>query len=154
MECLPPEHESFLNSGCAKMHSKNNDNKNKLIMIETTQPGKLTRPGTKPGSAEMRGMHFASIDLRDNKKKFFYKKPFRHFTYVTTHSPTLPSLYLRHSSFSNTCFASPASQALHLIHLASLPCELISVLQGCQYGTSTKMDALIVYDAFQTFGIM
>ena len=54
------------------------------------------------------------------------------FTYVTTHSPTLPSLYyvtahsptlpllhLLHSSFSNTSFASPTSQALHLIHLAS-----------------------------------
>ena len=26
---------------------------------------------------------------------------FRHFTYVTIHSPTFPSLYLRHSSFSN-----------------------------------------------------
>ena len=58
----------------------------------------------------------------------------RHFTYVTTHSPTLPSLYirhssfsnlpllyLRHSSFSNPSLASPTSQALHLIHLASRP---------------------------------
>ena len=61
-------------------------------------------------------------------------QPFRHFTYVTSHSPTLPSLYLRHSyseilpllhlrhsSFSNPWFASPTSQALHLIHLASRP---------------------------------
>ena len=61
-------------------------------------------------------------------------QPFRHFTYVTTHSPTLPSLYLRHSSFSNPSvalptsqfilqpfFASPTSQALHLIYLASRP---------------------------------
>ena len=37
---------------------------------------------------------------------------FRHFTYVTTHSPTLPSLYLRHNSFSNPFIASPTS---HLI---------------------------------------
>ena len=49
---------------------------------------------------------------------------FRHLTYVTTHSPTLPSLiyvtvhsptlpllHLRHSSFSNPYFASPTSQA-------------------------------------------
>ena len=36
-------------------------------------------------------------------------QPFRHFTYVTIHSPTLPSLYLRHSSFSNPSFASPTS---------------------------------------------
>ena len=37
-------------------------------------------------------------------------QPFRHFTYVTTHSPTLPSLYLCHSSFSNPSVASPTSQ--------------------------------------------
>ena len=48
-------------------------------------------------------------------------QPFRHFTYVTAHSPTLPSLYLRHSAFSNHSFASPTSKALHLRHLASRP---------------------------------
>ena len=32
-----------------------------------------------------------------------------HFTYVTTHSPTLPTLYLRLSSFSNPSVASPTS---------------------------------------------
>ena len=48
---------------------------------------------------------------------------FRHFTYVTPHSPTRPSLYLRHSSFSNPPFAFPTSQALHLIHLASCQCQ-------------------------------
>ena len=46
---------------------------------------------------------------------------FRCFTYVTAQSPTLPLLHLRHSSFSNPSFASPTSQALHLIHLASRP---------------------------------
>ena len=59
-------------------------------------------------------------------------QPFHHFPYVTAHSPTLLSLYLHHSSFSNPSVASPtsqfilqpffrfsASQALHLIHLAS-----------------------------------
>ena len=35
---------------------------------------------------------------------------FRHFTYVTTHFPILPSLQLRHSSFSNPSVASPRSQ--------------------------------------------
>ena len=50
-------------------------------------------------------------------------QPFRRFTYVTAHSPTHPLLHLRHSSFSNTSFASPMSQALHLIHLASRPCK-------------------------------
>ena len=41
-------------------------------------------------------------------------QPFRRFSYVTAHSLTLPMLHLRHSSFSNTSFASPTSQALHL----------------------------------------
>ena len=36
-------------------------------------------------------------------------QPFRHFTYVTAHSPTLPVLYLRHGSFSNPSFAAPTS---------------------------------------------
>ena len=47
-------------------------------------------------------------------------QPFRRFTYVTAHYPSLPLLHLRHSSFSNPSFASPTSQALHLIHLAEL----------------------------------
>ena len=34
------------------------------------------------------------------------------FTYVTAHSPTLPSLYLRHSSFSDPSVASPKSQII------------------------------------------
>ena len=49
-------------------------------------------------------------------------QPVLRFTYVTAHSPTLPLLHLLHSSFSNPSFASPPSQALHLIHLASRPC--------------------------------
>ena len=32
--------------------------------------------------------------------------------YVTAHSPTLPSLYLRHSSFCNPSVASPTSQLI------------------------------------------
>ena len=39
-----------------------------------------------------------------------FSKPFRHFSYVTAHSPTLPSLYLRHNSLSNSSVASPRSQ--------------------------------------------
>ena len=59
---------------------------------------------------------------------------FRCFSYVTAHSPTLPLLHLRHSSFSNPSVASPMSQlirhpsfhffyvtGLHLLHLASRP---------------------------------
>ena len=49
---------------------------------------------------------------------------FRHFTYVTAHSPTLPLLHLCHRSFSNPSLASPTSQDLHLRHLASSPWSL------------------------------
>ena len=37
---------------------------------------------------------------------------FSRFTYVIAHSPTLPSLYLRHSSFSNPSVALPTSQLI------------------------------------------
>ena len=37
---------------------------------------------------------------------------FRHFTYVTAHSPTLPALYLRQNSISNPSAASPTSQLI------------------------------------------
>ena len=37
---------------------------------------------------------------------------FRCYIYVTVHSPTLPSLYLRHSSFSNPSVASTTSQLI------------------------------------------
>ena len=42
-------------------------------------------------------------------------------TYVTVHSPTLPLLHLRHSSYSNPSFASPTSQPLHLMSRAHSP---------------------------------
>ena len=54
-----------------------------------------------------------------------HSQTFLRFTYVTAHSPTLPLLHIRHSSFSNPSFASPTSQALHLIHLASRPCIIV-----------------------------
>ena len=51
-------------------------------------------------------------------------QPFRRIIYVTAHPPTLLLLHLRHISFSNPYFASPTSQDLHLIHLASRPWKL------------------------------
>ena len=41
-----------------------------------------------------------------------FTKPFRRFTYVTAHSPILPSLYLGHNSFCNSSVASPTSQLI------------------------------------------
>ena len=43
-----------------------------------------------------------------------FLQPFRCFSYVTAHPPTLPPLHLSHSSFYN---ASPTSTALPLLHL-------------------------------------
>ena len=56
---------------------------------------------------------------------------FLRFTYVTAHSPTIRLLHQRHSSFSNPSFASPTSQALHLRHLASRPCYEYSSILVC-----------------------
>ena len=39
-------------------------------------------------------------------------QPFHRFTNITAHSPTLPLLFLRHSSFSNPSVASPTSQLI------------------------------------------
>ena len=39
-------------------------------------------------------------------------QPFRRFTYITTHSPTIPLLHLHHSSFSNSSVASTTSQLI------------------------------------------
>ena len=87
--------------------------------------------------------------LKQKNKYTITVLPFRHFTYVTAHSPTLPLLHLRHSSFSNPSLASPTSQTLHLIHLASRPwmlsiepgfpckcmflCKLVTLLKLCKY---------------------
>ena len=51
-----------------------------------------------------------SCDVGEVTERLENEQPFRHFTYVKTHSPTLPSLYLRHSLFSNPSVASPTSQ--------------------------------------------
>ena len=48
-------------------------------------------------------------------------QPFRRFTYVTAHSPTIPSLFLRHSSFSNPfcrfTYVTAHSRTIPLLHL-------------------------------------
>ena len=53
------------------------------------------------------------------------KRTYPRFIYATAHSPTLPLLHLRHSSFSNPSFASPTSQDIYLRHLASRPCYFV-----------------------------
>ena len=48
-------------------------------------------------------------------------QPFRRFTYVTAHSPTLPLLHLRHSPFSNPSIPSPTSQLMSRAHSPTFP---------------------------------
>ena len=68
-----------------------------------------------------RCIKWRACDVGEAKEALLILQPFRHITYVTTHSPTLPLLHLRHSSFANPSFASPKSQALHLISRAHSP---------------------------------
>ena len=71
-------------------------------------------------------------------------QPFPHFTYVTAHSPTLPLLRLRHSSFSSASFASTTSQDFHLCHLVSRPWKeehLMCVI--CEFE-----DSYLIYKTF------
>ena len=48
----------------------------------------------------------------DGKLEEWAPQAFRHFTYVRARSATLPTLYLRHNSFSNLYIASPTSQLI------------------------------------------
>ena len=66
---------------------------------------------------------FSKLSVTSPKLQLILQ-PFRRFTYITAHSPTLPLLHLRHSSFSNPSFSSPKSQDFHLCHLASRPCSM------------------------------
>ena len=51
-----------------------------------------------------------------------------HFTYITTHSPTLLSLYLRHSSFSNPSVASHMLQFIlqPFFHFSNVKSSLLN----------------------------
>ena len=82
-----------------------------------------------------RALHLIHLERFENEQGLFSNltvtspmsqlvlQPFRRFTYVTAHSPALPLLHLRHSSFSNPSFSYPTSEALHLIHLERLENE-------------------------------
>ena len=56
-------------------------------------------------------------------------------TYVTAHSPTFPSLHLRHYSFSNTSVASPKSQ------LVLQPFFLFSYVTGSSPGEPSMLNS-------------
>ena len=58
-------------------------------------------------SCDVEQSSFSNLFVASPKSQLFLQ-PFRRFTYVTAHSPTLPLLHLRHSSF-NSSFASPTS---------------------------------------------
>ena len=57
-------------------------------------------------------LHLRHLASRPCTAALLILQPFRHFTYVTAHSPTFPSLYLSHSSFSNPSIALPTSQLI------------------------------------------
>ena len=59
----------------------------------------------------MSSAHSPSFPVTSSTSQLILQ-PFPRFTYVATHSPTLPLLHLRHSSFSKLSVTSPKS---HLI---------------------------------------
>ena len=79
---------------------------------------------TKESTAVEQAVAFSKLSVTSpTSQLILILQAFRHLTYVTAHSPTLPSLYLRHNSFSNPSllqlrhssfsspsFASPTSQ--------------------------------------------
>ena len=87
----------------------------------------------------------------DVGKTLLILQAFRHFTYVTTQSPTLPSLYLRHNSFSNPSLASPTSHALHLRHLASRTCSSSNLFRQFTNVTAHSQSLLSLYLRHSSF---
>ena len=59
--------------------------------------------------------HSPSFVTSPTSQLILIHQAFRHFTYVTAHSQILPSLYLRHKSFSNPSVASPTSQLILIL---------------------------------------
>ena len=80
-----------------------------------------------------------TIQLCDCLQLIF--QPFRRFTYVTAHSPTLLLLHLHHSSFSNPSFASPTSQ----ISLTSLGELIFQLFRHFTYVTAHFPSLLSLY---------
>ena len=84
---------------------------------------------------------------------------FRRFTYITAHSPNLPLLHLRHSSFSNPSFASLTSQALHLCHSsfsnpsAALPTSQLNIqpFRCFAYVIGTSPTSQVILQSFLYF---
>ena len=58
------------------------------------------------------GVGEAKEGLENEALQSLILQSIRRFTYVTAHSPTIPSLHLRHSSFSSLPFASPTTQLI------------------------------------------
>ena len=65
-------------------------------IVKTTEARNITFATTKT---------FSNLSVTSPTPQLILQ-PFRRFTYVTAHSPNLPLLHLRRSSFSNLSFAS------------------------------------------------
>ena len=76
------------------------------------------------GAAKSERNSFSNLSVTHLRQNSF-SNPYVAFIYVTAYSPTFTLLNLRHSSFYNSSFASPTSQAFHLRHLASRPWSVL-----------------------------
>ena len=80
-----------------------------FITIHGVTPLLLSRTSCAAGNGRLWNIH-RTHPIRVHQGLIL--QAFSRFTYVTAHFPTLPFLYLRHSSFSNPSVASPTSQLI------------------------------------------
>ena len=82
------------------------------VVGEVTSPGSdTTCHSCAPVPQPFRHSSFSNPSVTSPTSQLILQ-PFRCFTYVTAHSPTLPLLHLRHSSFTNPSVTSPTSQLI------------------------------------------
>ena len=115
---------------------KPNNNFSEEIIIAWIQEKTITFAGTEPHLFYDNGRsHTASVTVLLRRWKWEIWNIHR------THPMWVHAITITSPTWKNHCEAPGTTQKMNL-----------SVLHGSRYGTSTKMEALMVYDAFQTFG--
>ena len=87
-------------------HSFTSLPKEVILRIFTLWKIHRPRPGSKPRTSDHNSFPNPSVPLPTSQ---LILQPLHRFTYVIAHSPILPTLYLRHSSFYSPSVASPTS---------------------------------------------
>ena len=85
-----------------------------IYIIQLINFNQIDYMGDSPGDVSENLCSFSKFSITSPTSQLFLQ-PFRRFTYVTSHSPTLQLLHLCHSSFSSPSFASLTSQVFTYI---------------------------------------